>query len=160
MSRDYTIFTVNEEGTFNFIDGNFIKSIIDNVNSISFFDLDIQETLKEKTIFTCEDGKSMWHTHRGFNSECLFDLNDFEKKLLEREKEIILQMEKFKQIKNSIDYLKLSSEEKENVDESFYFEDEDLEEVRYQLYSLHFLLGLISTSRFVGYYSDWDTKSE
>lgn len=90
----------------------------------------------------------------GYNGEfytvdCFYNLRET---LLEDYKKVIKKQHDWEKLQNSIDYLKLSEEEKENVSSQFEFLDEEIEEIENKLISINQVIGALQL------FEDYDTQ--
>lgn len=79
--------------------------------------------------------------HGNFYSVSSFYL--FRDKCFEKLKELYAKQRRWKEIKESFDYMKLNSEEKENVENEFLYLDEEIEEAESELISVNQFIGVM-----------------
>ena len=92
---------------------------------------------------------------RGYGQGQFYDQNSFyslEKDLKKKYKELIIKRYEWERMKTSLEYCKLSDEEKENVSSEFEYLDEDIQETEFQIIAINQFCGILEM------YSDYDTK--
>lgn len=94
-------------------------------------------------------------TERGYGRgefytvDCFYNLRET---LLEDYKKVIKKQHDWEKLQNSLNYLKLSEEEKENVSLQFEYLDEEIEEVENKLVSINQVIGALQL------FEDYDTQ--
>ena len=94
-------------------------------------------------------------TERGYGRgefytvDCFYNLRET---ILEDYKKVIKKQHDWEKLQNSLDYLKLSYEEKENVSSQFEDLDEELDEVENRLVSINQIIGVLQL------FEDYDTQ--
>jgi len=94
-------------------------------------------------------------TERGYGRgefytvDCFYNLRET---ILEDYKKVIEKQHDWEKLQNSLDYLKLSEEEKENVSSQFDYLDEEIEEVETRLISINLVIGALQL------FEDYDTQ--
>ena len=92
---------------------------------------------------------------RGYGQGQFYDQNSFyslEKDLKKKYKELIIKRYEWERMKTSLEYCKLSDEEKENVSSEFEYLDEDIQETEFQIIAINQFCGILEM------YGDYDTK--
>jgi hypothetical protein len=85
-------------------------------------------------------------TERGYGRGCFYTIDCFynlREAILENYKKVIAQQHDWENLQNSLDYLKLSEEEKENVSSQFEFLDEEIEFIENKLVAINQVIGVL-----------------
>lgn len=75
-----------------------------------------------------------------YTVDCFYGLREA---ILENYKKVIAKQQGWEELQNSLDYLKLSDEEKENVSSQFEYLDEEIEEVENKLVAINQVIGVL-----------------
>jgi hypothetical protein len=84
-----------------------------------------------------------------YTVDCFYDLRET---ILEDYKKVIAKQHDWEKLQGSLDYLKLSEEEKENVSSQFEYLDEEIEEIENRLVAINQVIGALQL------FEDYDTQ--